>query len=112
MRNNYHQSLLSLCHCLIFALLTGFVISIAYLSIQKPVSYDQLSANPNPEVTDYVRYFEDNADDDKLFVLPTSFNQVVQIDWPAIRNASAFKPGFTKVSYRARPRSPPVSSLI
>lgn len=112
MKNSYYQSLLRLPGYLFFALLTSFVISIAYLAIEKPVNHDQQSANAIPEVADYVRDFEDNADDNKLFILPASSNQITQLDWAAILNSSAFKPSFTKLSYRARPRSPPISSLI
>lgn len=111
MKNSYYQSLLRLRGFVLFALLTSFVISIAFV-IEKPVNHEQLSANAIPEVADYVRDFEDNADDNKLFTLPTSFNQVAQLDWTTFRNTSAFKPNFTKVSYRARPRSPPPQSII
>ncbi|MCH9799680.1 MAG: hypothetical protein K0U18_08420 [Betaproteobacteria bacterium] len=112
MKNSLYQSLLRLRGYLFFALLTTFVISIAYLATEKPVNHDSLSANAIPEVADYVRDFEDNADDNQLFIIPTSLNQAIQLNWTTISNTSTFQPSFTKVSYRARPRSPPVYSLI
>lgn len=112
MKNSLYQSLLRLRGYLFFALLTTFVISIAYLATEKPVNQDSLSANAIPEVADYVRDFEDNADDNQLFIIPTSLNQAIQLNWTTISNTSTFQPSFTKVSYRARPRSPPVYSLI
>lgn len=112
MKNSLYQSLLRLRGYLLLVLLTSFVISIAYLATEKPVNHDPLSSNAIPEVADYVRDFEDNTDDNQLFIIPTSSNQAIQSNWTNIRNTSVFEPSFTKVCYRARPRSPPVYSLI
>lgn len=97
---------------ILLVLLTSFVIGIGYLATEKQVSHDSLSSNVIPEVGDYVRDFEDNADDNQLFIIPTSLNQAIQLNWATIRNTPLLKPSFTKVCYRARPRAPPVYSLI
>ncbi len=112
MKNSHYQLLIRLRSYFLFVLLTTFVISIAYFATAKPVNHDPLSSNAIPEVADYVRDFEDNADDNQLFIIPSSFNQAIQLNWTTSSKTSAFKPSFTKVSYRARPRSPPVYSLI
>lgn len=111
-KNNYHQLVVRLRSYILFALLTSFVVSIAYLATEQSVNHDSLSSNAIPEVADYVRDFEDNTDDNQLFIIPTSSNQAIQSNWTNIRNTSVFEPSFTKVCYRARPRSPPVYSLI
>ncbi len=111
-KNSLYPSLLRLRGYLFFVLLTSFVISIAYLATEKLASHDPLSSNAIPEVADYVRDFEDNTDDNQLFIIPTSLNQAIQLNWTTIRNTPVLKPSFTKVCYRARPRSPPVYSLI
>ncbi len=106
MKNNHYQSLLRFRSYLLFALLTTFVIGIAYLANVKPVSHDSLSSNAIPEVADYVRDFEDHADDSQLLA-PALFNQLVQLDWANLHHTATCTPSFTKVCYRARPRSPP-----
>jgi hypothetical protein len=111
-KNIHYQSILRLRNYIFFALLTSFVIGMAYLATEKLVNHDSLSSNAIPEVADYVREFEDNTDDNQLFIIPTSPNQSIQSNWTNIRNTSVFEPSFTKVCYRARPRSPPVYSLI
>jgi hypothetical protein len=92
---------------LLLALLTSFVIGVAYFVHVKPFNTDAPSNSIIPEVADYERDVEDNIDDDPLFIASSLLNQSLDLDWGNTLHTSIITPSFAKISYRARPRSPP-----
>jgi hypothetical protein len=103
----HHQSLLRYRWHLVFALLTFFVMGLAYCVSTKSVSNDLQSSTAIHEVSDYARDFEDNADDDSFFITSALFNQSLQFDWSIILNTFIAQSNVSWFAYRARSRSPP-----
>ena len=95
---------------LLFALLTSFVIGVAYFGNTQPTDNDTLSSTVIPEIADYARDVEDASDDNPLFINTSVLSQQLQLDWGNVLNTYLFKPSLTGLYYRALPRSPPVKS--
>lgn len=80
---------------------------LAYYVSAKPVSNNLQSSTAIHEVSDYARDYEDNADDDSLFIIAGLFDQSLQLDWSVILNTSFAESNASWFAYRARSRSPP-----
>lgn len=91
----------------LLALLTFIVVGVAYFASAKSVPNDFQSSTAIHEVSDYARDYEDNTDDDPLFIITALLNQSLQVDWTNALNTHIPESNLSWFSYRARSRSPP-----
>lgn len=92
---------------ILLALLASFVIGVAYFASAKLDSAQLDSSSAIPEVADFVRDFEDLDDSDPFLMATALLKAPLCLDWQVVRSTATSHAAFSRLYYRAQPRSPP-----